>query len=1009
MATLAAVLVITGQQTPAVAGGDAEPAPAPAGQSDHRVTLITGDRVTVSPDGARVTVTAAPGRAGTRFTSHRAGGHRTVLPEDARPLVAAGLLDRRLFDVTALVRAGYDDARSPGLPLIVTRRGADPAAGLTGPGLRTTGRFAVAGASAVTVVKADVASAWSAIHEQRAGIERIWLDTPLTPAPVPAPSTDLPPAPSAGGAAPTVAVLSTGVDAERAGPAVRVAHRRVFVGASTGDRHGHGTRTAAAVPGATLLDGKVCADDGRCPESAVLAGLEWAAGRADVVDLGVGGAEQFGTGPLGRAVERISERTGALVLTPAPDGPAAPGPGARTTATHDGPDGRATGLPPSGAVTGAALLARRHPDWSADRLRAALAASEVDGALDAAALARRNALPATALLDFGVQRWPHTDDRPRQRTLTWHNHGDRPVELRLDAALTGPDGTPAPAGALRLDAATVTVPAGGSASATVTADTRHDGPDGRYTGTVTATPADAPDLAVRSRVEVEKEVESHALTVRHLGPDGRPTGRAETMVLDLTGELRALLYGEDGVATARLPKGSYVLVGDVVDFGDTESTWHRLVQPELVLDADATVTMDARRTAPVRTTVPRPDARTAIVDLGFDRRAEDGTGFGLALALDGFEGLRSGQLGPDLPAERMTGYLHSAWAVPGPAGDFRDTPYSYGLLDTRPGGFFTGFDRKVADRDLATVDSRLVAQVTGRAATKAMFPTAPGVNGTLTPLLPYRLPARTTHLLEGGATLWSAAFGENVPGGDGLPVEITAFGQANQSYQAGQRYTDRWNAAVLGPMFDFAGHAGRRGDTVWFGIPMYSDQDGHRAGSLTDAASTRMYRDGRLVGASGAGNLEAEVPPGPATFRVEKRTSRPSYSGLSTRVDATWTFRSGTAGEADEIFPLWVVRYAPTVDDHNVTRWAPVTLLPVSVMSQPEARVGRVRQLTVRVSVDGGRTWRKAPVVLAGDGGYRAVVHAPRGTRTVSLRATLVDSHGNRLDQTIVDAYRFAK
>ncbi|WP_327028761.1 hypothetical protein OG989_25955 [Micromonospora sp. NBC_01740] len=1002
MAALAAVLVITGQQTPAVAGGDADPAPAPASQSDHRVTLITGDRVTVSPDGARVTVTAAPGRAGTRFTSHRAGGHRTVLPEDARPLVAAGLLDRRLFDVTALVRAGYDDARSPGLPLIVSRRGADPAAGLTGPGLRTTGRFAVAGMSAVTMVKTDAASAWSAIREQRAGIERIWLDRPLTPAPVPAPPTDPPPALSAGGAAPTVAVLSTGVDAERARPAARVARRQVFAGASTGDRHGHGTRTAAAVPGATLLDGKVCDDDGRCPESAILAGLEWAAGRADVVDLGVGGAEQLGTGPLGRAIERIGDRTGALVLAPAADGAAG------AIATHDRPDGRAAGLP-AGTVTGAALLAQRHPDWSVDRLRAALAASAVDGALDAPALARRNVLPATASLAFGVQQWPHADDRPQQRTLTWHNHGDRPVELRLDVALTGPDGTPAPAGALWLDATTVTVPAGGSAGVTVTADTRHDGPDGRYTGTVTATPAGAPDLAVRSRVEVEKEVESHTLTVRHLGPDGRPTGRAETMVLDLTGELRALLYGEDGTATTRLPKGSYVLVGDVVDFGDTDSTWHRLVQPKLALDADATVTMDARRTAPVRTTVPRPDARTAMVDLGFNRRAEDGTGFGLALALDGFEGLRSGQLGPDLPAERMTGYLHSTWAVPGPAGDFRDTPYTYGLLDTRPGGFFTGFDRKVADRDLATVDSRLVAQVTGRAATKALFPNAPGVIGTLTPLLPFRLPARTTHLLEGGATLWSAAFGENVPGGDGLPVEITAFGQANQSYQAGQRYTDRWNASVLGPMFDFAGHAGRRGDTVWFGIPMYSDQDGHRAGSLTDAATTRMYRDGRLVAASGAGNLEAEVPPGPATFRVEKRTSRPSYSPLSTRVDATWTFRSDTAGEAGESFPLWVVRYAPTVDDHNVARWAPVTLLPVSVMSQPEARVGRVRQLAVRVSVDGGRTWRKAPVVPAGDGGYRAVVHAPKGTRTVSLRATLVDSHGNRLDQTIVNAYRFVK
>ncbi|NJP33610.1 peptidase S8 [Micromonospora thermarum] len=704
--------------TAADAAGSSAPRPAPAGPPSvvparHTVTLLTGDRVTASADGAQVTVTPGAGRAGIRFTTLRSAGRRLVLPEDARPLVTAGLLDRRLFDVSELVRAGYDDARSPGLPLLVTRRGADPATGLTGPGLRTTARVPHAGAGAVTVAKSSAPAAWAAIRAQRSQLARIQLHTPAGPAP-----------------------------------------------------------------------------------------------------------------------------------------------GSGSTATPGGASG-----PGSTATTGG-------------------------------------------------------------------------------------------------------------------------------TGT---TPA-----------------ETHTLTVRHVGPDGRASGVAETMVLDLTGEVRAVLSDAAGASSAELPRGTYVLVADVVDFGDTDSTWHRLVQPELVLDRDATVNVDARRSAPVRTSVPRPDARTALVDLGFERRDGDRPGFALSLAADGFDGLYAGQIGGDVDATRMTGYLSSTWGVPGPRGDFADTPYTYGLLDTRPGGFFTGFDRTVDEGDLGAVDTRLVAQVPGRPATKAHFATAPGVTGTLAALLPFRLPARTTHLLDAGDTQWSGAFGENVPGPGGLPTEVTALGQGYRSYRAGHRYTDRWNAAVFGPMFDFAGHAGRRGDTVWFGVPMYSDQDSHRGGSLTDTASTLLYRDDVLLARSGAGNLEARIPPGPGTFRVEKRTTRPSFSDLSTRVDSVWTFRSDTTGEEGESFPLWAVRYAPAADDHNRVRHGPVTVLPVTVMSQPGARVGAVRELAVEVSGDAGRTWRPARVVPSGGAGYRAVVATPPDAASLSLRAVLVDTDGNRLEQTIVDAYRYA-
>lgn len=675
-----------------------------AADSTYAVTLITGDRITVSDDGPQVTVARAPGRDGIRFSSYSDDGSLIVIPEDARPLVAEGLLDRRLFDITGMVRAGFDDVRRADLPLIVTEGAVDGAVHAELPGVREVRRSAATGTSAVVLPKADTERAWRAISSGETRPRKIALD---------------------------VAQLN----------------------------------------------------------------------------------------------------------------------------------------------------------------------------------------PASVLTGFADQ----------------------------------PDSAPA------------------------------------------------------------QVAESRQLTVTHLDADGRPTTRAETMVFDQAGDIRAVLYGTGDTATVRLPEGEYVLVGDVVDFGRPDAPWHRLVRPRLILDRDTSLTMDARRTAPVTTSVPRPEARPVLVELGLDQATADGAGIRLSLIADDFAGLHTGHLGPEVAAEELTSYLSSTWAVPGVQGDFRNSPFTYGLLDTRRGSFFTGFSRTVSDGDLAAVNSKLHQQVPGRQATKSLFSTAPGVTGTIGSLLPYDLPAQVTHYLDAGPVEWSAAFGENRPDGNGLPAELTALGQGYQTYQAGQVYADRWNAAVFGPLLDFPGHAGRQGDQVWFGVPMFSDQDGHRGGSITDSASTRLYRGNQLIGESGAGDVTATVAPGPAVFRVEKRTSRPSISGFSTRVDATWTFRSEGAGDGPEWMPIWVVRYMPTVDDRNQSQATPVTVLPVTLISQPEAEVGTVRRLRIQVSGDEGRTWWPAWVVPNGDGSYRAIFWTPSRGSSVSLRATLVDSHDNRLTQTIINAYPLAR
>ncbi|MFI9568144.1 hypothetical protein [Streptomyces rishiriensis] len=84
------------------------------------VTLVTGDRVTLDATGQVTGVRPGKGREGTAFRIARSADRTYVVPRDAERLLANGTADRRLFDVTQLVKWGYDDAARPDLPLIVT-------------------------------------------------------------------------------------------------------------------------------------------------------------------------------------------------------------------------------------------------------------------------------------------------------------------------------------------------------------------------------------------------------------------------------------------------------------------------------------------------------------------------------------------------------------------------------------------------------------------------------------------------------------------------------------------------------------------------------------------------------------------------------------------------------------------------------------------------------------------------------------------------------------------------
>ncbi len=294
----------------------------------YSVTLVTGDRVSVFREpGGRVTtgVTPGPGRDGVSFFKRGNGTDIEVLPSDALPLVQAGVLDRRLFEVGALAKQGLDDAHTGELALIVAGH-----AGMA-PAVRTVRSLAGVG-TAVRAPKSDAPAVWQAVTAGSTG--HVWLDgrSRVTDADSNA-QIGVPAARSRGltGQGVTVAVLDTGVDATHPDLA-NVADSKDFTNAPDGtvDDYGHGTHVASILagsgaasagqyagvaPGARLIVGKVCDQTGNCDDSAVIAGMQWAAAQgARVVNLSLGSPFGDGTDPVSVAVNQLTASTGTLFV-----------------------------------------------------------------------------------------------------------------------------------------------------------------------------------------------------------------------------------------------------------------------------------------------------------------------------------------------------------------------------------------------------------------------------------------------------------------------------------------------------------------------------------------------------------------------------------------------------------------------------------------------------------------------------------------------------------------------
>lgn len=136
--------------------------PGAAGQvRNEALTLVTGEhvRVTTGPSGT----TASPaGPGSSAFVRFERNGDEYLVPDEAVPFLGS-VLDPRLFDVSYLVRAGLDDARTAATPVMIGYRSGHASL----PGQRVTRTITTLAKSQAATLGRLLASDWRLLHAGR--------------------------------------------------------------------------------------------------------------------------------------------------------------------------------------------------------------------------------------------------------------------------------------------------------------------------------------------------------------------------------------------------------------------------------------------------------------------------------------------------------------------------------------------------------------------------------------------------------------------------------------------------------------------------------------------------------------------------------------------------------------------------------------------------------------------------------------------------------------------------
>ena len=383
----------------------------------------------------------------------------------------------------------------------------------------------------------------------------------------------------------------------------------------------------------------------------------------------------------------------------------------------------------------------------------------------------------------------------------------------------------------------------------------------------------------------------------------------------------------------------------------------------------------------------------------------------------------------------VNGLLHSPSTVA--------SPYQYNLVYQHTSGVIPAQDYTVPASSLATLHARFfqAGRAQGAYFRLGFYPWEGGYFTTIYPqTLPYQ---RTVYATGDPAALWAAQYFQSyatLAGGQSASLE---------QYTAGQTVPADWNAGPLhagtnmnligaANLFTAVPSASRSGNTLALDVTPFSDSEpGHlgsgfqpgifgSTGKVT--GSYEIDQNGKKIA---GGNAVKAAQGGPALYTQARLSAKPSVIkfavsasrtgrayGLATSSRTVWTWPSarqaGTALPAGWICPAaktCVVQPMMTlgysVPGLGLDESAPPgpQVLDFSAAHLQLAAAAAVKDATVQVSQDGGKTWRSVAVTGTGPGRFRAVF-SDKSAGPVALRVTAADSAGSKIKETILSAYK---
>jgi hypothetical protein len=247
-------------------------------------------------------------------------------------------------------------------------------------------------------------------------------------------------------------------------------------------------------------------------------------------------------------------------------------------------------------------------------------------------------------------------------------------------------------------------------------------------------------------------------------------------------------------------------------------------------------------------------------------------------------------------------------------------------------------------------------------------------------------------------------------------VDVNLIGAADLAVPSASR-SGNTLALIVTPFSDSVpGHLGSGFQPGIFGTT------GKLTGSYEIDQNGKKIAGGNAVQAAGGGTAlytqaRLNAKPSVIKFAVSaSRTGRAYWLATSSRTVWTWPSarQAGTvlpagwicpATKACVVQPMMTLGYS--VPGLGLDESAPPgrQVLDFSATHLQLASAAAVKDATVQVSQDGGKTWRPVAVTGCGPGKFRAVF-SDQEAGAVALRVTAADSAGSQIKETILSAYK---